>query len=160
VLPPDVNASGLDFGVEADGIRFGLGAVKNVGEGAVELLVHEREANGVYTALEEFCRRQDLHTRNKSVLEALIKIGPVDVLGQREALLDGKRLDSAIAAAQIDQRAATLGQFAMFGGEEILGTPLPLPTGGVAEAPAASSRDRALWEKEILGFQFGDHPFM
>jgi DNA polymerase-3 subunit alpha len=161
VLPPDVNSSGLDFGVEADGIRFGLGAVKNVGEGAVELLVQEREANGAYTSLEELCRRQDLHTVNKRVLESLIKCGAMDALGQREALLDGKRLDSAIAAAQIDQRAANLGQFAMFGGEEILGSPMPVPSGGPTDAPAAaSSRDRALWEKEILGFQFGDHPFM
>jgi DNA polymerase III subunit alpha len=160
VLPPHVNASGLDFRVEADGIRFGLGAVKNVGEGAVELMVQERETNGAYTSLEEFCRRQDLHTVNKRVLESLIKCGAMDELGQREALLDTKRLDSAIAAAQIDQRAASTGQtslFDVFGTiEEVVPTMAPVPTGTAEVSP----RDRALWEKEILGFQFGDHPYM
>jgi DNA polymerase-3 subunit alpha len=160
VLPPDVNASGLDFRVEADGIRFGLGAVKNVGEGAVEQIVREREASGEYTSLEEFCRRQELHTVNKRVLESLVKCGAMDELGQREALLDGKHLDSAIAAAQIDQRAASTGQtslFDMFGGTEAPVAAAAPAANGSAEV---SPRDRALWEKEVLGFQFGDHPFM
>ena len=160
VLPPDVNRSGLDFRVEEGGIRFGLGAVKNVGEGAVEQIVRQRDDAGPYTSLEEFCRRQDLHTVNKRVLESLIKCGAMDSLGQREALLESKRLDSAIAAAQIDQRAASTGQtslFDMFGGTETPGPPVvAAPTGAVEVSP----RDRALWEKEVLGFQFGDHPFM
>jgi DNA polymerase-3 subunit alpha len=168
MLSPDVNASGLDFGVEADGIRFGLGAVKNVGQGAVELLVREREANGPYTSLEEFCRRQDLHTVNKRVLESLIKCGAMDTLGPREALLDTKRLDSAIAAAQIDQRAASTGQtslFDMFGDAEPVTAPpivvaIEPAMNGSAEVSAAAARERALWEKEVLGFQFGDHPFL
>jgi DNA polymerase III subunit alpha len=162
VMAPDVNSSGLDFRVESDGIRFGLGAVKNVGEGAVEQIVQEREANGAYTSLEEFCRRQDLHTVNKRVLESLIKCGAMDSLGQREALLDGKRLDSAIAAAQIDQRAASTGQtslFDMFGGstETTTAAVVPVVSSGAIEV---SPRDRSLWEKEVLGFQFGDHPFL
>ncbi|MBV9582558.1 MAG: DNA polymerase III subunit alpha, partial [Chloroflexi bacterium] len=168
ILPPDVNASELDFGVEADGIRFGLGAVKNVGEGAVELMVRERETNGAYASLEEFCRRQDLHTVNKRVLESLVKCGAMDRLGQRETLLESKRLDSAIAAAQIEQRAASTGQtslFDMFGSEP---EPVrsPVAAAAVTEAngsvtvSSAAARERALWEKEVLGFQFGDHPFM
>ena len=101
----------------------GCAAVKNVGEGAIEQIVNEREANGDYSSLEEFCRRQDLHTVNKRVIESLIKCGAMDGLGQREALLDAKRLDSAIAAAQIDQKAASTGQtslFDMFGGVETI----------------------------------------
>jgi DNA polymerase-3 subunit alpha len=168
VLPPDVNASDLDFGVEPEGIRFGLSAVKNVGEGAIELMVKEREENGPYASLEEFCRRQDLHTVNKRVLESLIKCGAMDELGVREALLEGKRLDSAIAAAQIDQRAASTGQtslFDMFGEAEAVGAPVvvaasPVAAMGAAEVSAAAARERALWEKDVLGFQFGDHPFM
>jgi DNA polymerase-3 subunit alpha len=168
IMPPDVNASMLDFGVEDDGIRFGLGAVKNVGEGAVEQMIREREANGPYTSLEEFCRRQDLHTINKRVLESMIKCGAMDGLGPREDLFDPKRLDSAIAAAQIDQRAASTGQtslFDMFGSEaEPAGSAAaPITTSetpGAAEISAATLRERALWEKEVLGFQFGDHPFM
>jgi hypothetical protein len=87
----------------------------------------------------------------------------MDCLGQREALLDSKRLDSAIAAAQIDQRAASTGQtslFDMFGGPvEVVPALAPaLPASEVADIPA--SRERSLWEKEVLGFQFGDHPFL
>jgi DNA polymerase-3 subunit alpha len=163
VLPPDVNASTLAFRVESGGIRFGLAAVKNVGEGAVEQIVREREANGGYTSLEEFCRRQDLHTINKRVVESLIKCGAMDGLGLREALLDSKRLDSAIAAAQIDQKAASTGQvslFDVFGGAET-SAPKPVPVEvDAAAAGSASARERALWEKEVLGFQFGDHPFL
>jgi DNA polymerase-3 subunit alpha len=165
MLPPDVNASELEFRVEAPGIRFGLAAVKNVGEGAVEQIVRERNDNGRYTNLEEFCRRQDLHTVNKRVIESLIKCGAMDGLGVREALLDAKRLDSAIAAAQIDQKAASTGQvslFDMFGGAETVSAQsavADVPSNRIA-SPPPPSRERALWEKEVLGFQFGDHPFM
>jgi DNA polymerase-3 subunit alpha len=162
VLPPSVNASLLDFSVEDNSIRFGLSAVKNVGEGAIEQLVNEREANGDYQSLEEFCRRQDLHTVNKRVIESLIKCGAMDGLGQREALLDAKRLDSAIAAAQIEQKAASAGQtslFDVFGGME---TSAPAPPPSVVldlSSATFNEKERALWEKEILGFQFGDHPY-
>lgn len=159
VLPPDINRSTLEFAVEGNSIRYGLGAVKNVGGGAVEMLVNERRANGNYSSLEEFCRRQDLHTINKRVIESLIKCGALDVFGGREGLLNEKRLDAAIAAAQIDQRAASAGQsslFEMLGEEAPPAQPITLST---FSAPV-SARDRALWEKEVLGFQFGDHPYM
>jgi DNA polymerase III subunit alpha len=158
VLPPDINRSRLEFLAEGDAIRYGLGAVKNVGAGAVELVVGERDAHGSYANLEEFCRRQDLHTINKRVVESLIKCGALDDFGQREALLDEKRLEAAIGAAQIDQRAASAGQSSLF---EMLGDqPPPLTVPAVAGNVAVSARERALWEKEVLGFQFGDHPFM
>ncbi|TMF06063.1 MAG: DNA polymerase III subunit alpha [Chloroflexi bacterium] len=163
VLPPDVNRSGLEFRVESNGIRFGLAGVKNVGEGAVEQIVRERETNGAYTSLEEFCRRQDLHTVNKRVMESLIKCGAMDALGQREALLDTRRLDSAIAAAQIEQKAALTGQaslFDMFGAPESPVAPPAVQAASVNGASGPASRERSLWEKEVLGFQFGDHPFM
>jgi DNA polymerase-3 subunit alpha len=163
VLPPDVNASELDFRVESDGIRFGLAAVKNVGEGAVEQLVRERVTNGAYTSLEEFCRRQDLHTVNKRVIESLIKCGAMDALGQREALLDARRLDNAIAAAQIEQKAASTGQtslFDIFGGSQPSAPVASTTAANSVEAESTHARERALWEKEVLGFQFGDHPFL
>jgi DNA polymerase III subunit alpha len=158
-LPPDINRSRLEFEVEGAGIRYGLCAVKNVGTGAIEQLVKERETNGPFTSLEEFCRRQDLHTINKRVIESLIKCGAFDSLGRREALLDGKRLDAAIGAAQIDQRAASAGQGSMFDVFGDVTPPVVQPTGTGADV-AISARERALWEKEVLGFQFGDHPFM
>jgi DNA polymerase-3 subunit alpha len=160
VLPPDINCSRLEFQAEQEAIRYGLGAVKNVGAGAVELMLSEREAKGSYSSLEEFCRRQDLHTINKRVVESLIKCGALDAFGPREALLDEKRLEAAIGAAQIDQRAASSGQSSLF---EMLGEVVPPPPLKVASFEgdvAVSARERALWEKEVLGFQFGDHPFM
>src|SRR5947199_9702 len=131
--------------VRADGIRFGLAAVKNIGEGAVEQIARERQANGPYSTLEEFCRRQDLHTINKRVIESLIKCGAMDGLGPREALLESKRLDSAIAAAQIEQRAASTGQaslFDIFGGSPAL-TPLPARVDTAKTSLEISSRERA-----------------
>jgi DNA polymerase-3 subunit alpha len=163
VLPPDVNASEAPFRVESGGIRFGLTAVKNVGEGAIEQIVREREANGHYVSLEEFCRRQDLHTVNKRVIESLIKCGAMDGLGQREALLDTRRLDSAIAAAQIDQKAASVGQASLFADAFGMTTDVRSADAALASVDDAAipvSRERAFWEKEVLGFQFGDDPFM
>src|SRR5919202_1562467 len=160
VLPPDVNRSQLEFTVEqVSAIRFGLSAIKNVGEGAVELLVAERDVNGPYTGLEDFCRRQDLHTLNKRVIESLIKCGAMDELGQREALLDSKRLDAAIAAAQREQKAASTGQGSLFGvyDQGLAAALTPALSHGERES---NPRERALWEKEVLGFQFGDHPFL
>jgi DNA polymerase-3 subunit alpha len=167
VLAPDINRSALEFNVEDGGIRFGLAAVKNVGEGAVEQIVRERQDSGPYTSLEEFCRRQDLHTVNKRVIESLIKCGALDGLGQREALLETRRLDSAIAAAQIDQKAASTGQGSLFDlfGETLALPPLAVDPIAVSDdetmgnAGTRNARERALWEKEVLGFQFGDHPY-
>jgi len=125
--------------------------------------VRERDASGPYTSLEEFCRRQDLHTINKRVIESLAKCGAMDGLGQRESLLDSKRLDSAIAAAQIDQKAASTGQvslFDLFGGVETLAPKPVVAEVALNGAGGPPSRERAAWEKEVLGFQFGDHPFM
>ncbi len=158
VLPPDINRSRLEFQPEGNGIRYGLGAVKNVGAGAVEMVVAERDEKGQYTSLEEFCRRQDLHTINKRVVESMIKCGALDAFGPREALLDEKRLEAAIGAAQIEQRAASAGQSSLFDmfGDEAPPVVAPMPIGDVV----VSARERALWEKEVLGFQFGDHPFM
>src|SRR5207237_4772258 len=121
VLPPDINRSRLEFLAEGEAIRYGLCAVKNVGAGGVEQVVAQRDGKGPYTSFEDFCRRQDLHTINKRVIESLIKCGALDAFGPREALLDSKRLDAAIGAAQIDQRAASSGQsslFDLFGGSE------------------------------------------
>ncbi|GAC1313336.1 MAG: DNA polymerase III subunit alpha [Chloroflexota bacterium] len=165
ILPPDINASDNDFRVQPGGIRFGLAAVKNVGEGAVEAILKEREANGPYVSLEEFCRRQDLHTVNKRVIESLTKCGAMDALGQREILLDAKRLDSAIAAAQIDQKAASTGQVSLFDAFGMDTPEAPRSSFVVSEAAdvgartSAAARERALWEKDVLGFQFGDHPY-
>src|SRR5436189_3768029 len=87
VLPPHVNRSGVDFTVEADGIRFGLGAVKNVGEGAARAIVDARERLGSFGSLKGLCREIDLRTVNKRVLESLVKAGALDGLATNRATL-------------------------------------------------------------------------
>ncbi len=169
VRPPSVQHSQKHFSVEVvgeaaggeprRGIRFGLSAIKNVGEAAVDAILAERERGGHFRSLDDFCRRVDLKALNKRVLESLIKAGALDDFGARERLLAA--LDGVLAAAQATQRAEARGQASMFdllgggGGatdEPALATPLP------PVAPVAP-RERLAWEKETLGLFLSDHPF-
>ncbi len=169
VLPPDVNRSRREFAVEHVhasaidvrlGIRFGLNAVKNVGEGAVDMIVDEREKAGAFRGVDDFCRRLDLHTVNKRVIESLAKAGALDELGAREAVLKG--VDAAMATAQKDQKAASTGQTSLFETFGSATTSSPLSAGPAFTLPIADRvhpRQLAAWEKEVLGFTFGHHPF-
>src|SRR5258708_29220987 len=109
VMAPDVNVSRFDFVVGGQEIRFGLGAIKNVGEGAIENIVAAREAGGPFRSLEDLCGRIDLQRNNKRVIESLIKSGACDAFGPRLAQLD--RLDAALATGQREpkDRAARQG---------------------------------------------------
>jgi DNA polymerase-3 subunit alpha len=103
VMAPDVNVSGVDFSVSGEAIRFGLAAVRNVGPKAVEAIVQEREANGLFKSLAELCRRVTGFTEvNKRVLDALVQSGACDSLGERAWLLAA--LDRAYGAAERDRR--------------------------------------------------------
>jgi DNA polymerase-3 subunit alpha len=165
VLAPDVNKGGVDFLVEAlpegdYGVRYGLKAIKNVGEGAVELVVAERDANGPYKDLSDFCRRLDLHTVNRRVIESLIKSGALDSFGAREAQL--KALDSAMGAAQIEQQAASVGQtslFDAFGPSDVPDAAPMIAAFSLPIVPPVPARERSAWEKEVMGFNFQDHPY-
>jgi DNA polymerase III subunit alpha len=172
LLPPSVNHSKPRFSVESLGrrggvaatdpssdpelgIRYGLAAVKNVGEGAVELLIEEREANGPFQSLEELCRRVDLRTMNKRVIEALIKCGAMDEFGERAQLLAA--VDQCIVAGQRDQKAMGAGQTSLFDMADSASAPsmaVSLPN----IAPATIDQ-RLAWEKESLGLYFSEHPF-
>src|SRR5207245_10009770 len=88
VLPQDLNESDLDFATTPRGIRFGLGAVKNVGEGAVEGVVAARKEGGPFRSLEDLCARIDLLRANKRVIESLIKCGACDAFGPRQQQLN------------------------------------------------------------------------
>jgi DNA polymerase-3 subunit alpha len=156
ILPPEVNRSGLDFEIDdtAEGtpsIRFGLGAVKNVGEGAVEVVLKARAEHGPFASLEDFARRVDLRHVGKRALESLARVGALDVLGGRAALLEA--LDQILSLSQGHFRAAEIGQLTLFGGGTAAGDSLTLP--GPLELPR---RQMLAWEKELLGVYASDHP--
>ena len=117
VLPPEVNASGWDFTIEdsdkGPSIRFGLGAIKNVGENAVNPIIAARK-DGSFKDLNDFARRVDLRAVGKRALECLIKVGALDSFGNRGALLDS--LDLIISVSSNHFRAAEAGQMSLFGG--------------------------------------------
>ena len=138
VLPPDVERSELDFTVEGDAIRFGLQAVKNVGQGAIESIIAARTADGPFRSLADLCARVDLRLVNRRVLESLVKVGALDRLGHPAQLLDA--LDDALAAGQATQRDRLTGQTSLFdlAADSVeLEKPLPGPHGGPASGAAA-----------------------
>ena len=152
VRPPDVHRSFVEFTVEGEAIRFGLLAVKNVGEGAIESIIAARQADGDFKSLADFCARVDLRLGNKRVLESLIKVGAMSRFGHAAQLLEA--LDDAMAAGQAAQRDRTSGQTALFdlgSAPEALARPLP-------QVPEALARERLRWEKELLGLYLSEHP--
>ncbi|MBI4013372.1 MAG: DNA polymerase III subunit alpha [Candidatus Rokubacteria bacterium] len=156
VRPPDVNVSGLRFGVAGDTIRFGLGAIKNVGEKAIESIVAAREREGPFTTLADFCRRVDLQLVNRRVLESLIKAGAFDSLGlARAQLMAG--LDGALELGQRDQREREQGQGSIF---DLMGGGAPVIASPPIEPPVPEwDIDQLLMqEKEVLGFYLSGHP--
>ena len=162
VLPPDVNRSQVQFAIESldeggQGIRFGLAAVKNVGEGAVAPIVEAREAGGPFASIEDLCRRVELRGINRRTLESFIKVGALDSLEQeRGALLAG--LSRILSLAQREARLRQSGQTTMFDlfGQEVSA---PLPALELPPAEAISAREKLTWERELLGVAFSDNPF-
>ncbi|MFC1593067.1 DNA polymerase III subunit alpha [Candidatus Omnitrophota bacterium] len=160
VLPPDINFSQVMFSIEKDSnndpaIRFGLNAIKNVGAGAIEHIIAERNKGDRFKSIEDLCRRCDLHGVNKRVLESLIKAGVLDCLGSRSALL--RNTDRILSLAQREQRLRETGQATMF---DLWGEVAPVPTPSL-ELPTddVSINDKLAWEKELMGVYFSEHPF-
>jgi len=153
VLPPDVNRSGLDFTLESGAIRFGLGAVKNVGEGAVEAILAAREAGGPFRDLADFCQRVDLRQVNRRALECLIKVGALDAFGRRSQLLAA--IDRMMALSQATHRAKEVGQLSMFdlAGPLSMHEAIPLP-----DVPEVSRKEMLAWERELIGLYISEHP--
>jgi len=154
VLPPDVNESGFKFTVVGERrIRFGLGGIKNVGEGAIASILNGRTTGGPYTSLVDFCDRIDLRLCNKRVLEALIDSGACDSLGGHRAQLLGA-LDSSFGEAQVLQGEREAGQGALFG--EL--AEAPRMTAALPDVPPLTEHDRLTREKAVLGFFISGHP--
>jgi len=157
VLPPDVNEGQAHFTVVGEEIRFGLSAVKNVGEKAVDIICETREATGPFRSLFDFCRRVDIKAVNRRVAESLIKCGAFDSTGIHRACLMAS-LDEALKLGQTSQRDQNSSQFGMF---DLLGTngheshDLELTYADVEEWP---SGQLLAFEKEALGFYITGHP--
>jgi DNA polymerase-3 subunit alpha len=155
VLAPEVNTSNWDFAIEdIEGkphIRFGLGAVKNAGQAAVELIVKEREENGKFKDLNDFARRVDLRAVGKRVLECLVKVGALDNFGNRAALLAS--LDRIVAISNNHFRAADAGQMSLFGTATGVVEEINLP-----EVNNVDKREMLNWERELIGLYISDHP--
>jgi DNA polymerase III subunit alpha len=153
VLPPDVHRSGVEFTVEGQAIRFGLLAVKNVGQGAIESIIAAREEGGPFRSLADFCSRVDLRLANRKVLESLARVGAMNAFGHPAQILLG--LEDAMNAGQVAQHDRITGQTSLFdlGAEETSGMERPLPQ--TTEVPV---RERLRWEKELLGLYLSEHP--
>lgn len=153
ILPPDINASQVNFSVDDGSIRFGLAAIKNVGEGVLSVMVGEREKSGPFSSLMDFCSRVDMHAINKRHIENFIRCGCFDSLGYRRSQLlhvADRVVDSAVAL----QREQSTGQLGLFGEEEVQeAAEIKLP-----DMPEASSDILLGWEKEITGFYITGHP--
>jgi DNA polymerase III subunit alpha len=153
VLPPDVNESGFKFTVVGEGrIRFGLGAVRNVGRGAIESILAARGERPIQS-LADLVGRIDLRLCNSRVLESLIAAGACDSLGGHRSQLLGA-LDAVLGEAQLKQQDRESGQESLFG-ELPAAEPRPLELPDVPEWPEA---ERLAREKEVLGFFISGHP--
>jgi DNA polymerase-3 subunit alpha len=154
VLPPDVNASLIDFAVVGDQIRFGLSAVKGVGEGAVRVVLDAREAGGAFKDLFDLAKRVDTKQVNRRVFEALIKCGALDGLpGNRAQKLAA--LDMALDIAAAESRDAQMGQVSLFGDAPSVAAQLS-PT--LPVLPPPNTMQALQWEKETLGIFVSGHP--
>ncbi len=176
VLPPAVNMSMYKFTVnDAGDVIYGLGAIKGVGEGAIEALIGEREANGPYSDLFDLCRRVDMKRLNKRVIESIVRAGALDCLagtpavrgedGQFDAANRGlhrasllAQLPEAVAAAEQRARDAEAGQSDLFGAFD---APPPPPVNSMARAgdtPGWTPDEVLAGEKETLGLYLTGHP--
>jgi DNA polymerase-3 subunit alpha len=174
ILPPDINKSGLKFIPEtvaagadpgsteksktaaADGggynaIRYGLAAIKHVGEAAMEAAIREREERGDFSSLEDFCARLDSRVANRKMLESLIKAGAFDFLGRDRSELFSC-IDDAVSASAAAQRDRIAGQVSLF-------DEASAPTGSRKRTTTPWSEHQKLsYEKELLGFYVSGHP--
>ncbi len=153
LLPPDVNSSNKDFTVEGNDICFGLVAVKNVGDNAIDAIVAARKEGGSFTSLQDFCERVDTKVVNKRAVEGLILSGAFDSLeGHRSQLL--ANLESIMKAAQSAQAVRERGQMNLFEDAE----DIPTTVVTLAEAEEYDPLERLKLEKEQLGFYVSGHP--
>ena len=171
ILPPDINKSGLKFTPESAAcvppalpagaieeapatmaIRYGLAAIKNVGEAAMAMAIGEREHRGTFTSLEDFCTRLDSRVANRKMLESLIKAGAFDFTNRDRAELFAC-IDESLSASAIAQRDRAAGQVSLFDEETHAAT----ATRRQSISPW-TEHEKLSYEKELLGFYVSGHP--
>ena len=154
VLPPNINKSKADFTITPEGIRFGLGAIKNVGDGAIESINKNVTKNGPFTTLSDFCLRVDLKQVNKRVLDSLIKCGAFDEIEDRNKLLSC--YESLLESAQATIKEKNKGQSGLFSDTILLkqNTHLKNNTSYIYLSP----HEKLKMEKELMGLYVSGHP--
>jgi len=154
VLPPDINHSEDHFTVEADAIRFGLGAVKNVGRGLIRTMAAKRLEGGSFRSLEDFLERMESGELNKRAVENFIKCGAMDCFGHHrsELLAVYERMMDSIASSRKRNLEGQMGLFALLGGEDTAAR-IPIP-----KMPELSPGDLMTMEKETTGIYISGHP--
>jgi len=143
--------------IHVGSIRYGLAAIKNVGETAVAAAIVERDSKGLFQSLEDFCGRIDLKKMNKKALECLVKCGAFDWIGVERAELCAE-IDGALAAASSAHRDRAVGQISMFEDFTVASTPSKNNRNGGPKVPPWSSTEKLGFEKELLGFYVTGHP--
>ncbi|MBO5837506.1 MAG: DNA polymerase III subunit alpha [Oscillospiraceae bacterium] len=153
-LPPDINHSIDSFSVEGNGIRFGLGAVKNVGRGLIRSMVSTREKGGRFTSLEDFITRMGENELNKRAVENFIKCGAMDCFGyhRSELLAVYDSMMDSIASTRKRNLEGQIGLFSMLQ-EEDKAAAIPIPS-----LPELKKADKMLMEKETTGIYLSGHP--
>jgi DNA polymerase-3 subunit alpha len=171
ILPPDINKSALKFTPEsiacvplagsknasedvlaAMGIRYGLAAIKNVGEAAMAMAIREREQRGEFSSMEDFCTRLDSRVANRKMLESLIKAGAFDFTSRDRAELFGC-IDESLSASAIAQRDRAAGQVSLFDEETHAATAVRRQS-----ISSWTEHEKLSYEKELLGFYVSGHP--
>ncbi|CAB4638737.1 unannotated protein [freshwater metagenome] len=156
VLPPDVNESNAEYTPRGKDIRFGLAAIRNVGEGVVASIKSARESKGAFTSFGDFLAKVDAQVCNKKTIESLIKAGAFDDLGHHRKALVSVHLE-AIDAVIESKRAEAIGQFDLFGdigGSQVSGLEIDIPQGEWDKATLLA------FEREMLGLYVSDHPLL
>ena len=158
ILPPDVNLSDLKFVPETRedkrGIRYGLAAIKNIGEGAMQSAIVEREENGPFKSIEDYCSRLDSKSVNRKILENLIRAGAFDFTGRDRAELFA-RIDQSLATGASAHRDRRSGQVSLFGDLDL---PPAKTNGDSVHFTPWSLAEKLGYEKELLGFYITGHP--
>src|SRR5437867_3124392 len=154
VEPPDVNVSAVQFSVAGDTVRFGLAAIKNVGEAAMQSILRSRSDQGPFHTLEDFCARVDLRLVNRRVVESLVKAGAFDALGLTRAHLLATT-DAALESGGRQQRDRAEGQSSFC---ELMPAAPARASAPAEVTPEWDADQRLAFEKEVLGFYISGHP--